>query len=240
VGVPHPSERDQGRSPGRLLDEQLVVRIEQVIRRIPLDEGGGASLLKILLLGDLIVERPVLRLVEIGVYRGRLLLPLALIMRWREAGEAVGIDPYSASAAAQRDDHGRPIDLQEWAAGIDWEGAYEGVRRDITWLGLDGHCRIIRGSSADVVGRFPVRSIDLLHIDGNHDRAAVLNDARLYIPRVSQGGFVVLDDASWSSVKPVRDCLSQHHELVFELFDSPYAKVDEVGGNDFAVFRIRS
>jgi hypothetical protein len=56
----------------------------------------------------------------------------------------------------------------------------------------------------------------MLHVDGNHDTKHVLEDVDLYLPLVRNGGFVVIDDIDWDSVKPVFDQLKEKHELVFE------------------------
>jgi hypothetical protein len=208
------------------------------IESVELDAGGGATLLKALMLADLIVERPVLRAVEIGVYRGRLLLPLALVMKWRGTGDVFGIDPYSVTSARQCDEHEVGIDLRNWPDTVDWDGLYDEVSRSISLLHLGSYCHLVRARSADAAQQFPLGSIDLLHIDGNHDRAEVAHDAELYLPRVSAGGYVVLDDPSWSSVRPVMEALSAHHELLFRLFDGKGIATDGVGGNDFALFRL--
>jgi Methyltransferase domain len=227
-------------APGRLVNDDLRREMEKANASISIDSGGGASLLKALVLADLILDWPVLRMVEIGVYRGRLLLPLALTMKWRGTGEVVGIDPYSAVAAEQYDDHKQSIDLRQWPHGIEWDRLYDEVQQNISRLGVESCCHIIRGRSSDVAATFPPSSIDLLHIDGNHDRAAVLRDAELYVPRVSPGGYVVLDDTVWPSVRPVFDDLNARYELVFQLFDGRGVTLDGTGGNDFAVFRIES
>jgi hypothetical protein len=224
---------------GRLVDEGLLVRIKQLLDTIPVDDGGGASLLKILVLADLIMARPVIRMVEIGVYRGRLLLPLAMLMQWREGGEVFGIDPYEASAAEQHDAHHRQIDLERWADVVDWDGLYEGVLRTAERLGVQTRCNLVRARSEDVADQFAPGTIDLLHIDGNHDQDAVARDAELYVPRVSVGGYVVLDDASWPSVHPVFERLYAEHDLVFQLSNTMGVGLDDSAGNDFAVFRLR-
>lgn len=226
---------------GRLLDASLRRQMAEVIAGINLDTGGGAALLKALLLADLVIDRPVRRAVEIGVYRGRLMLPLALAIKQQGFGEIIGIDPYSASAAAQYDDHKVGIDLRYWPSTINWRETYDSVCRLIAQLNLDDCCKLIRARSDEVADRFPYDSIDLLHIDGNHDQAAVERDLELYLPRVTQqGGYVVLDDASWPSVRSTFNHLHTHHELVFQLFDTRGFTVDGVGGNDFAIFRIRN
>jgi len=225
---------------GALLPESLRAEMADMLARIPLDSGGGATLLKVLMLGDLIVERPVARAVEIGVYRGRLLLPLALVMRWRGEGEILGIDPYSAVAAEQHDEHEVGIDLRSWPSTIDWEELHDGVHGAIVSSGLEPFARLVRARSEDVAGTFEPGSIDLLHVDGNHDAAAVAADAELYLPLVCTGGYVVLDDPSWASVRPVFDDLCARHELLFRLYDGRGLSADGVGGNDFAVFRLRA
>jgi hypothetical protein len=176
--------------------------------------------------------------VEIGVYRGRLILPLALVMKAAETGEIFGIDPYSAAAAEQHDDHSVGVDLRRWPSTVDWDELHAGILENINRLGVEACCHLVRARSEDVADRFAGRSIDLLHIDGNHDRAAVLRDARLYIPKVRKDGYVVLDDVSWPSVRPVFEYLDAHHELVFRLFDGRGLALDSIGGNDFAVFRL--
>jgi hypothetical protein len=224
---------------GQLLDPELRQQIAATVDSIQLDGGGGASLLKSYLLADLIVAEPIKRVVEIGVYRGRLLLPLALVFRWCGSGEIVGIDPYSAAAAVQNEDHNADIDLRTWPNTVKWDALYEDVCQRISVLGLDGNCYLVRARSADVATRFPKGSIDLLHIDGNHDRIAVERDLALYLPRVARpGGYIVLDDASWLSIRPVFDELRNHHELLFQLLDIRGLGIDRIGGNDFAVFRL--
>jgi predicted O-methyltransferase YrrM len=225
--------------PGQLLDPELRQRIAATVDSIELDAGGGASLLKLYLLADLVVAESIKRVVEIGVYHGRLLLSLALVFKHGGSGEIVGIDPYTAAAAVQNDGHGAGIDLRTWPDTVEWDALYKDVRERISMLGLDGNCRIVRARSADVATRFPGGSIDLLHIDGNHDRTAVEQDLALYLPRVTRpGGYVVLDDASWLSIRPVFDELRNQHELVFQLFDIRGLGIDRIGGNDFAVFRL--
>lgn len=224
--------------PGRLVEPSLRSDLVAINEAIPLDAGGGGSLLKVLVLADLIIAHDLNRVVEIGVYRGRLLLPLARLLTFIRRGEAIGIDPYSASAAVQHDEHRRPIDLIAWAHSVDWETLYEELLSCVDRWKLGDRCRILRRSSQDAGDAFGRASIDLLHVDGNHDCEAVARDVELFLPKVRPGGFVVLDDASWPSVRQLCDELSRANELVFQLFDGAGVTVDGIGGNDFAVFRL--
>jgi predicted O-methyltransferase YrrM len=69
--------------------------------------------------------------------------------------------------------------------------------------------------------------LDLIHIDGNHNRAAVELDYELYRPRVRAGGLIVLDDISWGSV-----------QSVYEDLRATSTVLDEARGNGhgFAIF----
>jgi Methyltransferase domain len=154
-----------------------------------------------------------------------------------ERGEAVGIDPYTAAAAVQSDAHDRGVDLTAWPAQVDWEGLHSEVLAGIETHAIGERCRVVRARSDEAAADFASGSIDLLHVDGNHDAASVARDVELYLSKVSPGGFIVMDDASWSSVRPTCERLATEHELVFQLFDGGVT-VDGVGGNDFAVFRI--
>jgi hypothetical protein len=233
-----PAEVDSALRVEEHVSPELRNAIEQLLELIPLDSGGGATLVKALLLSELIVHGRLTRVVEIGVYRGRLLLPLALTAKWRATGEVIGIDPYSAQAAEQHDAHACSLDLKKWPHEIDWDGVYTGVHSTIVSHELQRWCRVLRQRSEDAAQQFATESIDLLHIDGNHDRASVIRDVELYLPKVKTGGYIVLDDASWSSVWPAYRYLQANHELVFQLLDCRGVTANGVGGNDFAVFRI--
>lgn len=236
-GVSPPSASDPGPAGGGSLSERVRARVAETLDAIALDAGGGASLTKVLLLADLALSRPAPRVVEIGVYRGRLLLPLAVALA-EHGGEIYGIDPYSAAAAVQSDEHGVGLDLQAWPETIDWDRLHNEVAESIKRLRLGGFCHLVRARSQDAARRFPAHSIDLIHIDGNHDSAAVAADAGRYLPLVSPGGYLVLDDASWDSVRPVYEFLRTNHELVFQLYDARGFAPDGIGGNDFAVFQV--
>jgi Methyltransferase domain len=222
---------------GRLVDAQLRAEMRVIQDELPVDTGGGASLTKALVLADLIVAHDLRTVVELGVYRGRLLLPLGRLLTGLGRGEAIGIDPYSAQAAVQTDAHDAGVDLTAWPLEQNWDGLHDGVLAAVDRWGIGEHTRLLRARSQDVASRFAPRSIDLLHVDGNHDAAAVTADLDAYLPAVRLGGFVVLDDASWASVRPHSRRLTDEQRLVFSLFDLG-ATLDDASGNDFAVFQM--
>jgi hypothetical protein len=228
--------RDVQSPAGRWLSRTLKRDLASISNAIPFDEGGGASLLKVLVIADLIVALDLRRVVEIGVYRGRLLLPLAKVMAALGRGEAIGVDPYSAEAAVQRDAHDVGFDLIAWAKAADWESLYAELQTKIAHFGLDEHCSLIRARSETAVSEFAAQSIDLLHIDGNHDRDAVVRDVELFVPKVRAGGVIVIDDVSWSSVRETFEDLRASYQLHLQLADGGNVWIAEDVPNDFAVF----
>lgn len=52
----------------------------------------------------------------------------------------------------------------------------------------------IRKISVDAVSQFADESLDFVYIDGNHDYKYVLEDLKVWYPKVKQGGFLCGDD----------------------------------------------
>lgn len=214
--------------------------LEEVCESIPIDEGGGASLLKVLVLADLIVANELSRVVEIGVYRGRLLLPLARLMSLLERGEVVGIDPYREDAAVQWQAKTEGLDLREWPKTVDWDGLHRLLLDGIDRWGLQRHARLIRKRSRQAAENFAGEPIDLLHVDGNHDHDAVVADVELFLPHMAKRGILVLDDVSWPTIRPVFESLLREHELLLNITEKGVNLWPGDGANDFAVLRLRN
>jgi hypothetical protein len=225
---------------GGMLDEGARRDLEVVSASTTLDSGGGASPLKVFLLAELIVAQNLKRVVEIGVYRGRLFLPIGRLMALRGRGEIVGIDPYSAGAAVQRDVEREGIDLIAWPETIDWDGIHDEVVAGMERWQIGEHARLIRQRSEDSAGYFADAPIDLLHVDGNHDRDAVLADLDLYLPLVRDDGYLVMDDIAWPTVKPIYEELATRYEVVFSLVENGIALWPAGGVNEFAILRVNS
>ena len=209
----------------------LRQRLDAVVNSVPADFGGGSGLAKALTCAALIMRHDLTSYVEIGVYRGRSLLPVATVFSYFGRGSGVGIDPWSTSAATQQDVHLFPpaaATVNDFVAGLDWDGMFDDVTRRIADQGLGEHCSLVRARASEAATSFADTSVDLLHIDGNHDEAAVLEDLDNYLPKMVPGGFVILDDVSWESVRAARKRLDRDHRLLF---------VDSV--NDFAVYELR-
>ncbi|MFA6241946.1 MAG: class I SAM-dependent methyltransferase [Candidatus Hydrogenedentales bacterium] len=131
--------------------------------------------------------------VEIGVFAGRSLIPMAMMLReLGHGGKVVGIDPWTSEAS--REGYAG-ANAQWWGEVVDHEAVYQMFLASVDKEGVIGQVEIIRAKSDDVC---PPDNIDLLHIDGQHTPQAIRDVAR-YAPRVRRGGIVCLDDMNWSN-----------------------------------------
>ena len=210
----------------------MISAMRVVSDRIQADSGGRSSLLKATALADLLIDEPEPRVIEIGVYRGRLMLILAALMKKLGRGEVIGIDPYSAQEAALHDDHGLSIELQQRMDSRDWDALHESVLAAIDEFDLGEHARLLRGTSRQATTAFQLASVDMVHVAGSRDPACVERDVQLYLPKLKHGGYLVLGDASWTSIEPTRAWLAEQHELVLSVFE------DGESSDDFAVFKL--
>lgn len=207
----------------------LRADIAGVLARIPVDFGGGCSLSKACCLAYLIRRFRMRSTLDIGVYRGRSLFPQALAHARFTGGVAYGVDPWDASEAWERDNPALREAIGAFVEGTDFPAIHEEVTALNRELRLEGHCVLLRRTSSDAITYFRERDIrfDLIHIDGNHDTEKVREDVDLYLPRLADGGFVVVDDISWDSVRPACADLSASMSRV-------WSRVDRE--NDYAVF----
>lgn len=109
----------------------------------------------------------------------------------------VGIDPYSASAAVQRDVEREGTDLAAWPETVDWERIYAEVRAGMERWQVGQHARLIRSTSEEAAPSFADQPIDPLDVGGNDDRVAVTRYAEDFLPHLRDGGLLVMDDNGW-------------------------------------------
>ena len=208
----------------------LPPQVERDIRRFNRREnilpGGWCPVEKQRILAALVIGHHVQRAVEIGVFQGGSLLPLAAAMRLT-GGHVLGIDPYSSSAAGQHDNLERfvPIVGADWHNRIDWDRLYRRVTAHIEQEGLSRHAALMRLTS-DEAASVVAPPLDLLHIDGNHDAQAVASDVSRWVPKVRPGGLIVVDDTDWDGVAVHYDRLRATLPIVFESFRPAAARPD--------------
>ncbi|MCC6728095.1 MAG: class I SAM-dependent methyltransferase [Chthonomonadales bacterium] len=212
------------------MPDTLLEDVRSLLGEIPLDFGGGCSVFKAYLMAWLIRKHGVTESVDIGVYRGRSLFPQALAHR-ATGGRVYGVDPWEAGEVMEHDNAELREQIRRFVETTDFGAIYRSVDDFRVSHGLADHCVLVRKTSQEAAEEFRGRgaSFGLIHVDGNHDTRLVVQDVQLYLPLLREGGFMVLDDASWGSVQPALRLLEQSAQPLFALTDREKA-------NDFAVF----
>ena len=169
----------------------------------PEAEGGNpgwCSAVKAKWLADLVLRERLTHCVEIGVFGGRSLLPVALAVKsLGRGGYVLGIDPYDVTHETEAV---TAPDRVAWAGTVDYESVYCRTLLEIRRRGLHSHCGLLRAASDECAGL--IGSVDLVHLDGCHSVLASCRDVETWLPKVRPGGWFVVDDVDWASVQPAR------------------------------------
>jgi len=181
----------------------LYDELKKIVDLIPSDIGGGSSISKTTLMGYIALQNNLKNYVEIGVYRGRSFFPMVRVMQLC-GGTAYGIDPYNKADVIEYEikEDKRSL-VEEFINKTDFSQIYSEVLEFRSNSSFISSSEIFRLKSSDAIDYFKKNhiKIDMLHIDGNHDTVHVLEDLNLYLPLVNDGGFIILDDTDWDSVK---------------------------------------
>ncbi len=169
---------------------------------------GECAQEKILALCGVIPFAPKGDLVEIGSLFGKSGYVLNRIGAYCGIGATLCVDPWNLGLSVQTD---APTHIQEASGGWDWDLVYSGFL--IAMLGCTAapfnYLRMTSATAREVYGRSgavtseafgetPIAgAISVLHLDGNHDEAAVAEDFALWGPLVLPGGWIVFDDYNW-------------------------------------------
>lgn len=196
---------------------KLDVPPTEIIRHILPHLEGWCSVRKALWLAELITTHHCRVILEIGVYGGRSLIPMALAARSNGPAVVYGIEPWSNEVAVaqptspENDDWWRKVDLKEiksrfLATVLEWD--------------LIETVKLVELPSGEARAAFQSGSMsgfDLIHIDGSHAEGQALADVTQWLPLLKPGGIFVLDDILWETVSKARDYLRRNLTVVEEV-----------------------
>ena len=157
--------------------------------------------------------------VELGVFAGRSLLPIAL-GAMHVGGNVVGIDAWTKEACEQGVND---IANTEWWNAIDYDFFYNYTLKLMTDTGLSEITRLLRCTSLDAVSQFEPNSISILHQDSNHSQEVTVNEVNLWHNRLKIGGYWIFDDTDWPTTQVAQSLLLEKgYELIFRETDGKY------------------
>ena len=152
-------------------------------------------------------------IVEIGVFGGKSLVPMAYALQSLGAHRKVfGIDPWNTRASTD----GMDGDHKDWWGQIDHEQIYKDLKDKIVEFGLAKNIILVRETSE----KAPlIYDIDLLHIDGNHSDIASMIDVTKWVPLVRKGGLIFFDDTDWNNEGLAVRWLDEHCVKLIQFLD---------------------
>jgi predicted O-methyltransferase YrrM len=182
-----------------MITDKLKHEIADMIslKRRPIIEGWMEQPKGEVLAGMVIDHKPQL-LVEIGVFGGRSMFAQAFALRENGMGVIWGIDPWSLDAALEGDIG--DANKKWWTENINIEDIYLGFVRGVLDFQLSRWIRWIRERSEFVAPLFKDKTVDVVHIDGNHSELCSCRDVGVWNKKIKPGGFLIMDDVQWDTV----------------------------------------
>jgi len=153
---------------------------------------GWCSYEKAAVLVDIILKTKPETIVEIGVYGGKSLVPMAYALEVNGKGHMYGVDPWDTSESLKGINNASSEYF--WGVYVNHSAIYAALCAKIQEFNLTQRITLVRSSSEDAA---PIENIDMLHIDGNHSPEASYIDVTKWAPLVRSGGIILLDDITW-------------------------------------------
>jgi hypothetical protein len=137
-------------------------------------------------------------------------------------GKVLGIDPYTIESF-KNDIPDKSVSDLIYNVLFKEQSVLDNIHLRLTKIidenNLNDLINLIRDKSENYHTNIDNESIDVLHIDGNHDEEFVTKDILLYLPLVKKGGYILMDDTTWVGVK---NSINKHlinHCTLFEEYD---------------------
>jgi predicted O-methyltransferase YrrM len=199
-----------------MITEKLRHEISEMVslKRKPIIEGWTTQE-KAEVLASLVIDFKPQLLVEVGIFGGRSLFAQAFALRENGMGLIWGIDPWSLDAALEGEIGEE--NKKWWSENVNLEDIYVGFIKAVLDLQLTKQIRWIRERGEIVSKLFQKQTIDVLHLDSNHSELCSCRDVGIWHSKVKPGGFLIVDDVSWSTVaKSLTMIRAFNYKTIFE------------------------
>lgn len=154
-------------------------------------ENSWCSKEKIDLLMDLILVEKPKKCVEVGVFTGSSLLPVAATLSFLNQGTIYAVDAWSNSEAIKNWSDLDPN--KAWWSTVDMKAVYSTFDEMLNQWKLHPYCNILKMPSEIAFDSIP-DEIDFLHLDGDYSEVGSSKDVETYLPKVKSGGYILLSN----------------------------------------------
>jgi predicted O-methyltransferase YrrM len=172
---------------------------------------------------DLVMEVKPKVYVEIGVFAGKSVFPVASALKYLGEGVIFCIDPWDKMECMKyltlKMDQPHLI----WWGKVPFDKLHSAFLNNVKRYGLGEQCITIKSSAQNAVSQID-GSIDILYIDANYSEQLGLEIAQLYLPKVRSGGYIWLNDALSEKVQAATEFLLEscdHVKFIDYSNDSP-------------------
>lgn len=182
-------------------EEELKKR---VCKQLPNMEGWCTQE-KALNFIDLVLQTKPDVCVEIGVFGGASVFPVASALKFLGKGTIIGIDPWDKIECIK---YFEPVEERaqlDWWGKVNLNSIYEKYLKMIKQFELENFCITMKTTSAKAAADIGV--IDILYLDGNHSELISTQDVQLYLPKVRSGGYIWINDILWPTLQQAIDLL---------------------------------
>lgn len=137
---------------------------------------------------DLVLKSDSMITIELGVFAGKSLIPMALAHREKKSGFVIGIDAYSSAVCTEGSNS--PLNDDWWKNKVDLHKIYHQSIDNINRFKVDDYACIVKMRSQDAAKiMFRHNHIDIIHQDSNHNPETILEEAKLWTPFLKTGGY---------------------------------------------------
>jgi predicted O-methyltransferase YrrM len=139
------------------------------------------------------------RAVELGVYGGRSLVAIALGLKLAGHGTIDGIDSWSREDCLEGEQ--AAVYRKLWGEDTDYESLVRHTLDGIKKFDVQDVARVVRKRTTDAVNDYEDKSIDLIHLDGNHTELVSCRDITAWLPKMATQAIWIADDTNWPSMQ---------------------------------------
>lgn len=162
---------------------------------------------------DLVLEEKPMICVEIGVFGGSSLFPVAAALKHLGEGVIIAIEPWDKKEMLKSLDPVEDAAHLKWWSSVNFERIYFSYLHLLKRFELDEYCITMKMTSEKAVSKI-MGPIDIIYIDGNHSEAGSTQDVMLYLPKVREGGYIWLNDILWPSRQQAAEILLETCDIV--------------------------